>query len=397
MLESSTPPARAPQQPPASEPDLAPPRQQKLPEILPLTALRGWLAWWVALYHLHPLFESLWPTLTWPRRLFLAGDFAVDVFFLLSGFVIALTYEAKLRGLQIASYRAFLWARLSRLYPVHIAHQLLWLLLVTAGAYLGRSGLTWSSLEPWGFVLNAFLVNAWGIPMRMYWNYPAWSVSLEWAAYLLAPWLLLLARQAGRWLGGRAVLALALWACLMGTYQVPGGQLVRIFAEFTLGALLASWFRDGQGSSLTWLYRARWPLLVALAVGATSARLLETSYYPVVPIAAVAILALAQAPAHGRGPALHAAVYVGRISYSLYMSHALSITVMHQVVHPSHHAGAALATRLAVTAAYLLAIFVGAAATYHVVEKPLQRRLRNLHRASSPATAVELPKASIAS
>ena len=34
------------------------------------------------------------------------------------------------------------------------------------------------------FVSNGLLVHAWGVLDELTWNYPSWSISAEWAAYL---------------------------------------------------------------------------------------------------------------------------------------------------------------------------------------------------------------------
>ena len=86
-------------------------RLHRLPE---LDGLRGLLAVWVWLYHA-PYISGDWNSLPEVVRTFLGGDKAVDVFIILSGFVISLLL---LRERE--PYRTFLWRRFLRLYPVYI-------------------------------------------------------------------------------------------------------------------------------------------------------------------------------------------------------------------------------------------------------------------------------------
>ena len=75
-----------------------------------LDAIRGIAALLVVAYHAPVDFGRLMP--------FRSGFLAVDLFFALSGFVIAFSYERRL--LEGLSYRNFLVARVIRLYPVYL-------------------------------------------------------------------------------------------------------------------------------------------------------------------------------------------------------------------------------------------------------------------------------------
>src|SRR5438270_13449154 len=98
-----------------------PPAIVSQPQFLPaLTALRGLAAWWVVLYH----FRDEVPRALFGNTLYSVishGDLAVDFFFELSGFVIALRYAGRFSRPNWAVYKEFLIARLARLYPAYIA------------------------------------------------------------------------------------------------------------------------------------------------------------------------------------------------------------------------------------------------------------------------------------
>ncbi len=81
-----------------------------------LDLLRGVAALIVCVYHVRFLLFS-------DAKLFASGYLCVDLFFMLSGFVIAANYDGKIaRGL---SFRAFFVERLARLYPLFAAATLL--------------------------------------------------------------------------------------------------------------------------------------------------------------------------------------------------------------------------------------------------------------------------------
>ena len=86
-------------------------RLHRLPE---LDGVRGLLAVWVWLYHAIYI-SGVWKTLPQAARFFLGGDKAVDIFIILSGFVISLLL---LRERQ--PYRTYIARRFLRLYPVYI-------------------------------------------------------------------------------------------------------------------------------------------------------------------------------------------------------------------------------------------------------------------------------------
>src|SRR4051812_27743078 len=91
------------------------PQRQFLPA---LTAMRGFAAWWVVLYH----FRDEVPKALFGDVLYSVishGDLAVDFFFELSGFVIALRYADQFTRPNWAVYKEFLVARFARIYPLY--------------------------------------------------------------------------------------------------------------------------------------------------------------------------------------------------------------------------------------------------------------------------------------
>lgn len=145
-------------------------------EIRPLTGLRGIAALYVAVHHFH------WMDASSLSHLIRHGYLAVDLFFVLSGFVLAMNYgKAFQNGFSWQSYVAFLTKRIARIYPLYLFFTMILavVLVLWGGARIFGSD----------FLLlltaNTLMIQTWGIAPSIV--SPGWSLSAEWAAYLLFP------------------------------------------------------------------------------------------------------------------------------------------------------------------------------------------------------------------
>jgi peptidoglycan/LPS O-acetylase OafA/YrhL len=352
----------------------------RTPELLPLTAIRGLAAWWVVLFHLRFL---LAPWISAGALAFLArGNLAVDLFFILSGFVIALNYSERVAGGGVRAYGDFLFRRFARIYPLHL------LILLGFAAYAlaaVRFGSARVEEQGWGYYFASLgLVQNWGLTGEARWNVPAWSISTEAMAYLLFPLLVALLMPLRRPLRLLAACVVLLGLSVEPYFWLTGHPfpnavaqtgLYRCLAQFALGmALCGLWQRLPRRS---WLP----PVLMAVAAMLAAAFILLNA--PVVPLAwAALILALALLPSAGplEAPAF---VWLGRISYATYLSHYLLLTLFKfvfvtagQPVSPA---------RLAL---YLLAVLAASAALYHGFERPAQARLLAWWKRRRPRAAL---------
>src|SRR5947207_4699557 len=87
-------------------------------QIFPLTSLRGLAAWWVAVYHFRDYLPLPSPNPIYD--FFSRGYLAVDLFFVLSGFVLQLSYFRNPIGITRSSIVEFALARVARIYPLHV-------------------------------------------------------------------------------------------------------------------------------------------------------------------------------------------------------------------------------------------------------------------------------------
>lgn len=214
-----------------------------------LTGIRFVAAAWVLLYHLQgplntmgllgiPVFDDV----------LRVGRLGVDLFFALSGFILTHTYLTRL-GPKIKGRATvdFWWLRLARVYPVHLVMLVIAGIAVVAQAKVTGEDLDRDWLNPIDFIKNLLLVQEWGADPQRGWNFVAWSLSMEWLAYLIFPVLVLLIwlfykRLSTGWI-------IVIWCVVMAPlvayafttgdayYTANWGSTYRILTEFTAGAI----------------------------------------------------------------------------------------------------------------------------------------------------------------
>ncbi|MBX3479485.1 MAG: acyltransferase [Caulobacter sp.] len=359
--------------------------------IRPLTGLRFFAAMWVVLYH-------YWPKLAvdFTPTLIEKGYLGVELFFVLSGFILCHVYLESF-GEGRFRYGAFLWNRLARVYPLHIATlagvAALGLGATAAGYAIDSNVLDWSSLPA-----NLLMVQAWGLAPHAAFNHPSWSISAEWFAYLCFPgfaWAAWKLRHRA-WLG--AALALGFMAILYPAYQALTGEsltqatirwgALRIVPCFALGCAMYGLWRSGAVRNLA-----------AGGVGAAfmGACILLATVAQAPDIIAVAafgglILCLAGMAEHGSTFASgRIPVYLGEISYSVYMVCVPWKLLFVNAVPKLLNTGSEQLPW------YLWIVFIAsvvplAAASYHLIERPARARMKLMHeswarrRSVAPAT-----------
>jgi len=146
-----------------------------------LTPIRGIAAIFVAIFH----FEIVM-VLFLPRdisRFFSKCYLMVDLFFIMSGFIIYHVYGHFFEeSIQRASFYKYIRARLARVYPLHIFTLILMIILVASQHFV------WDKFfEPSAIVTHVFMLQSFGLHSIYTWNVPAWSISAEFAAYLIFP------------------------------------------------------------------------------------------------------------------------------------------------------------------------------------------------------------------
>jgi peptidoglycan/LPS O-acetylase OafA/YrhL len=330
-----------------------------VPKFLALEGLRGILALIVIVGHFGL------NTVAGVFGLSVRYNLAVDIFFVISGFVLSHSYYFRER-----SFRAFLTGRFARLYPLHLV-TFIWMGIVFLNT--GRNIDETSAIETL-LVINNVLTPPVTFPL----NGPMWSTSIDILVSLLL-W------PAVKRLGGTAIVALLLgsWAVLVLRPFCFGGDagacigpvtsgFVRGVAGFVAGVaayrLVSAW-----PEAFSRMQRLAFPLLCLLA--ASTLLPIGSALVPigslVAAMLAVAILARSETPGLLNSRAF---VFLGSISYSLYLLHEPLYATLALVIPDSLLRGW-------VGKSLFLAAAVGCASVSHfLVELPLKRAL--LSRAS---------------
>lgn len=358
------------------------------PVMEPLTSVRFFLALGVVLFH----YQLAWTLPPEAAGLLNRARLGVDVFFILSGFILAHVY---LQGDRPPDYRRFIVARFARIYPAHAAI-MLGMLVMVLGAGLVGVGLEPGRFNAPDFIQSMLLTQAWFPRSTMaLWNGPAWSLSAEWFAYLIFPayaWIGLKLRDRP---GVLIALSIALFIALDAGYRAAFGVtlptaednlgILRILPEFLYGVglyFLGQRIRLGPKAAVA-ATLASAVLLLGAMQAALDGRL-------IVALAGPLILSLAlQAKSGARTFLSHPAwLFAGEASYALYLVHIPLLMVWRNAMQAllgldgDYRMGPA---ELAV----LLVLSLAAAAVIHlVIEQPGRRLLRRwLNRPGARAGA----------
>jgi peptidoglycan/LPS O-acetylase OafA/YrhL len=298
-------------------------------ELKPLTSLRFIAAFWVLLYH----FKDHLGLGMGQIGLVADGYLGVDLFFTLSGFILAHVYLQSLEHSRF-SYGGFLKNRIARVYPMHLAALAAMLALFAGASALGAGvgspeAFKWSDLPA-----HLLMVHAWGTTEAVGWNFPSWSISAEWGAYLLFPLAAALVLRAQQWASLMALGALALclwsfWVLSNLHHALPWvgrdfsqmtAQIgaLRILPSFLLGVALYA-FGRAHPAPKSWA----WPI-VCVSAGWVIAVTMMHWWEGLVWIGLAGLLyGLAETSRHGVDAPMsgRAFVFLGASSYALYMIH----------------------------------------------------------------------------
>jgi peptidoglycan/LPS O-acetylase OafA/YrhL len=380
-----------------------------------LTGARFLAALWVVLYHFAFAFQETPETATEslksagsnPLLLVLGqGHIAVDFFFVLSGFILAYTYaadDATIRG----GNRSFWVARIARIYPVYLLG-----LLLGLGPYLaGDHSLLGVGTST---VAHGALIHAW-FPSMLDWNQPSWSLSVEAFFYLLFPFMLPLLARLSR---------TALWRVLFATWAAfalvlsllsltePGygtewwwGNIVRYnplvsLPDFIVGMALGllvlrggvTWggLRNWRDRQFNWAIGVVATLFVVVllltAVAGLNGGEINRMAVLALPFFAVMIVLLAA----GRGGIARAMaspgmLWLGEISYGIYIVHAPIWLLLSGFAVAAFHVQT---TNLALLLAYVLLTVVVAGLSFTYLERPARRYIRDRWAQPQPASSI---------
>ena len=357
-------------------------------EIRALTGVRGVAAIIIVLYHfsnVHLYSGEVREYFSVPH-----GYLPVDLFFMLSGFVIALVYRNAFAIAPLTNYLEFWTKRVARLYPAYLVIGVLYVVKIA----LGLSGETLDQFSAYDVVGNILMLTGWGLHIHPVIGV-AWAASSEMGSYVLAPVLIAFIVR-GNVVFGIIGLALSLAAIRAieasglggsGPLDVTSGDsfypLLRAVAGFTLGQVI---FRFSISvRPLPMIFQDIIVVLILVVIGVTA--VFSSADLPVyllfIPL--VAILSY-----DGRVARLlfgNWFIYdVGLISYSLYLLHPLFVSF---AVGASRHFGGTESSYLIAMLVCFAVIWLLSKLSYRFVEMPGRRLIAELisPRKARPAKA----------
>jgi peptidoglycan/LPS O-acetylase OafA/YrhL len=345
-------------------------------EIKPLTSLRGLAAMAVVMQHFSATAQRICPT-TIPS-LVPHGYVAVDLFFVLSGFIMSYTYAAGFLEHGLASFPDFLARRVARIVPLNIV--VLATLMLCGGLSVLFSGYNIffrSDNIPVDFFLNVLMLQGLGVGDNL--NGPSWSISTEFAAYFMFPLfvgLVFLRLRTSLAVVAGSVMALGWLALLhprLGLDTGPAGQAVtRCFTEFIMG--MAAYRLYSTERAARWFGTDR--VAFGLAIACCAALVLRVD----LPAALLfPFLIVSLACNRGRMEQLmsmRVPYFLGVISYSLYLIHDAFRPLELAAVRFIHPMPLGPVTALSFAMLGSLSVIPFAWVAYGTVERPGRRIVR---------------------
>lgn len=362
-------------------------------KIQELESIRGLAAVLVVLFHV-PKWNGVLDV-----PFVMNGALMVDLFFVLSGFVIFTAYGSKIRSGK--DLLRFQFLRLGRLYPIHLLFLGLWLALESAKWIAASHGVGNMNKAPFadpnnltGFLQHAFLLQG-VVPGadHLSFNWPAWSISTEFYTYAIFALAVL-------FLGKRTRLffaALGFGAVVLLLTEATLGleHFIRCIAGFSIGCLTA---QAVERATFTVSPELSGAVFVAILIFLQVTPEDQARFVLMYGLSALLIVTICRASGEGvlarllkRKPLL----WLGTISYSIYMSHAIvaaSVSMIMKLVIDRTQIttlGASLAIAL-----LLALVLVVSHVAYVLVELPFRERSRRFAASERPV-GVENPRRAV--
>lgn len=296
-----------------------------------LTGFRGIAALLVVFYHIR---GNLTAYVNEETIYFLSkGYLAVDFFFILSGFVIAYNYFERLVIPAKAQIIGFYIKRFARIYPLHLLILLAYLLIPLAYGITGKQFYFQGQYSLEGFIYGLFLLQTWGWLDDITWNVPAWSISTELLAYIFFPFMVWIIQPIKRYLGITGIICfIIITNCFIAViFDAFGNQNIgqniqsvgafRCLSEFFIGVCTWLAYHNYKTQFLKigrLLFYGGIGLFVSFSVTD-----ITNHYYIPVTMATILLGSICHHSMITRLFSSHFFVWLGDISYSIYLTHYL--------------------------------------------------------------------------
>ena len=340
----------------------------------------------IVIYHFEAHFS---PFITHPRDALDRMQSLVDLFFVLSGFVLMHTYGHGLTS--FSTYRTFLRKRLARIYPLHAATLAICVALFVIVSVFGIHVRDPSVIDMRLLVPNLLLVQAWGFIDRSGLDSPSWSISAEMFVYLLFPAFVALA---GRLRPVPTLVVAASTAAIIEAVRLKAGMTSGAVATFDFGMLRAvPMFLAGiatydivqaapAGRPISWLLPHGLFAAILVLMMVKAPLYLIDALYPLL----VGLVALAERGGRPTRLASPALVRLGNASFAIYMLHAFIQIGCVGVIRHTGWTGALELTLVGVAGTVLI-VAVGLV-SFTLFETPMRRRFSGSARREATPDAL---------
>jgi peptidoglycan/LPS O-acetylase OafA/YrhL len=341
-----------------------------------MTGIRGIAAVWVMLYHAQ-LGAGRYYNLPFLQKVpdLGSGWRGVDLFFMLSGFILMYAHERDFHVIRKANLIRFARLRFFRVYPLNAVV----LLLIAVFVAFQPGFVAWSRVSEPGdfsrgaFVRTLFLATRWFLHRRGEWNQPVWSLSLEVLGYAMFPFVAYFVVRVARIWQLIAMAFLSLFTSFVflelkgRAITIEQIAVVRMLACFLAGiAVFRIWTLTAESAPKKW---AAW-------VSALSAVGILVAGWSTWGGGAVNFLfaSLLYGLAFKRGVvnvllSSRLAMFLGNISFPLYLTHVVPLLWLHYFMLLN---GARLSTfqKSAALMCWAIGCFSMATLLHHFVENP---------------------------
>lgn len=350
-----------------------------------LDSIRGLAAFLIVLFHL-PKFNPILNI-----GLVDNGYLMVELFFVVSGFVICNAYSDRIK--TKTDLLRFQFLRVGRVYPVHLFFLIVFVLIELAKYFSQRNfeveirSPAFSVNSVTAMIEQVLLIHAIGPTNNaITFNYPAWSISVELYTYLIFGFVILLSdKKKNLWFVLIALSSIALLA-LQTTFGFD--YLLRCLAGFSIGCLTAAIIAKSA------IKIPQYASLIVFACIVIFLQLKPAKHYDlfIYPLTSFLIASLVIAKEGYLNKVLDIKVFtwLGAVSYSVYMSHAFVIWIFEQIIKrifkrttPSSSTEALMPQLSAVEtmltcAAIIATVLILSSFVYRFIEKPMREESRRL-------------------